>query len=250
MLITLEKAFKDKKIETPSGDFVHLHSHTAKEQGLFLQKIIDIIRPIKSLEIGLAYGISTLFILEKHRELNNPAGSHVVIEPYPWGGVAEHNISKEELKNLIDIKYEKSDEVLPKLYYEGLKVQFAYIDTTKVFDTVLHDFYFIDKMLEVGGAVVFDDCNGSWPGVQRVARFVNTLPHYKVLASHNKSKITFKKKLAEKVANTIARLIPFKKHFFPTLDFSSDIKLGLDYSCLAFQKVSEDKRNWDWDKSF
>ncbi len=198
------------------------------------------------------FGISALAILEKHREFNNSKGAHLVIEPNDtqWGGVAEFNIENAGLTEFMDIRYLKSDDILPKLYYEKHRIQFAYIDTVKLFDTVLQDFYFIDKILDVNGAVIFDDCGGSWPGVQRVARFVNNLPHYKVLAGHNKVSNTKKKNLKFRILKSMLEKLPQKNLYYPTINFQTDEELGLNYRCIAFQKISEDKRNWDWDASF
>lgn len=245
MLGTLENIFFSSKIETPENQFIEVHSNTSKEQGIFLQQIFDIVKPKKSLEVGLAFGISALFILEKHREFNNDRGSHLVIEPFSWGGVAEHNIEKEGLTKYVDIRYAKSYDILPKLYYEKCHIQFAYIDTLKLFDTILQDFYFIDKMLDVNGVFILDDC--FWPGVQRVARFINSLPHYKFMAGHKKTKLSFKKKLAVGFLKSIIPLLPFKKRFYSTMNFKTDQELGLDYNCIAFQKIGEDERSWDWD---
>lgn len=38
--------------------------------------------------------------------------------------------------------------------------------------------------------------------------------------------------------------------FYPTSSFKTEEELGLDYSCIAFKKIAEDSRNWDWDKPF
>ena len=89
-----------------------------------------------------------------------------------------------------------------------------------------------------------------WPGVQRVARFINTLPHYKLLEGHKKIKDGVKKKTVRFFLSFIVTMIPFKKIFFSTVDFSTDEQLGLNYSCIAFQKIGEDTRRWDWDKGF
>lgn len=250
MLTTLNEIFLKMKIEAPDQTFIELHSHTSKEQGLFLQKIFDQVQPTTSVEVGLAFGISALFILEKHREKGSLPGSHIVIEPFPFGGVAEHNIKKEGLLDLTDIRYQKSDEVLPRLFQEGRRVQFAYVDTTKLFDTVMQDFYFIDKILDVNGVFILDDCGGGWPGVQRVARFINTLPHYKVLASHGQADLSSKRKLLNKLTSSLLKRIPFKESVFPTSSFRTDADLGLDYACIAFQKTANDSRNWNWDQRF
>ena len=250
MLETLEKIFETMQIADSASTSIKVHSNTSKEQGLFLQELFDKVKPIKTLEVGLAYGISALFILEKHREYLNPPKSHIIIEPYPWNGVAEFNINNEKLSELVEYFYEKSDDVLPKLYYKKEKIQFAYIDTTKIFDTVLQDFYFLDKILDVNGIIILDDCGGGWPGVQKVARFINTLPHYELFRQHGKVNHSCKKSIVHFLVTSLIGIIPFKSIIFPTISFKSDQQLGLDYSCIAFKKTSEDKRNWNWDVSF
>ena len=250
MINVLENIFRTSEIETPSKGYQKIHSNTSREQCLFLQQMFDIIKPEKSLEIGLAFGLSALAILEKHKAKNSFEKAHIIIEPYPWGGVAEYNIEKEGLIGLTNIYYHKSDEVLPKLFYEGVRIQFAYVDTTKVFDTVLSDFYFIDKIMDTGGIIIFDDCGGAWPGVQKVVRFISTLPNYKILSGFNKINPSFKKALAEKIVSTMIKIIPFKKVFYPSFNFKTDSDLELNYSCLAFQKIGSDTRQWNWDLPF
>ena len=132
---------------------------------------------------------------------------------------------------------------------DNSRIQFAYIDTTKQFDVIMQDFYLIDKIMDFGGIVVLDDCGGYWPGVQRVARFVNTLPHYENIAAHDKIKMSFKKALAQNLISFLMGLIPFKKRLYDGIDFSTNKKLGLDYSCIAFKKIGDDKRAWNWDSA-
>lgn len=250
MINVLENIFITSEIEKPSGGYKKIHSNTSREQCMFLQTMFDIVKPEKSLEIGLAFGISALAILEKHKEKNSFDKAHIIIEPYPWDGIAEYNIEKEDLMRFTDIYYHKSEEVLPKLFYEGIKIQLAYVDTTKVFDTILSDFYFIDKIMDTGGIIIFDDCGGAWPGVQKVVRFISTLPNYKILSGHDKIKSSFKRRMAERMVSLMIKIIPFKKKFYPSYNFKSDNESGLNYSCLAFQKIGPDERQWNWDQPF
>ena len=252
MLNRLKEIFESGKIEiNQHGETIPLHSHTSKEQGIFLQNIFDVVKPVRSIEVGFAYGISAMFILEKYRESGAADGAHLVIEPDGyWGTAASYNIEKEGLTKYLQIRKDYSDKILPKLFYENYRIQYAYIDTTKQFDIVMQDFYFINKILDIGGVVILDDCGGMWPGVQRLARFINTLPHYKVLAGHNKTKISRKKKNVQGLLYFLINSLPFKTKIFPTVSFHTDEQLGLDYSCIAFLKIDEDKRSWDWDKVF
>ena len=252
MLRSLEDIFETNSIEIDcSGERISLHSHTSKEQGIFLQDIFDVVKPKRTVEVGFAYGISAMFILEKHRQMGASEGAHIVIEPDSyWGTAALHNIEKEGLGKYLQIRKDYSDKILTQLFHENYRIQYAYVDTTKQFDVVMQDFYFINKILDVEGVVILDDCGGGWPGVQRVARFINTLPHFKILATHNKIKITMKKRIARFVLSFIIKMIPLKNRFYPTFNFKTDEELGLDFSCIAFQKKYEDKREWNWDKAF
>ena len=113
---------------------------------------------------------------------NQKNGFHIAIEPDEyWGKAAIHNIEKAGLINYFKVERFFSDQILPKLYLEGYRIQYAYVDTTKRFDVVFQDCYFLDKMLDIGGVIILDDCGGSWPGVQRVARYMLNLPHYKLI---------------------------------------------------------------------
>ena len=250
MLHSLKKIFETNTIViNSSGDTIPLHSNTSLNQGYFLQEMFDLIKPKKSIEVGFAYGISSMFILEKHREVHSTEGAHIVIEPDNyWGGAAEFNIDLEGLLPYLDVRRDFSDKVLAKLFLENLRIQYAYIDTTKKFDAIMQDFYMINKMMDVGGVVILDDCGGSCPGVQRAARFINTLPYYKVVGAFEKNSISFKKQMANKIVSLIISLIPFKNRIYEGMDFSTNAQLGLNYSCIAFKKIAEDLRGWNWDE--
>lgn len=253
MLPSLHEMFLTNQIEVDSsGKKIPIHSHTPQGQGLFLQKIFDLIKPEVTLEVGLAYGISALFILEMHKNCESSLNrKHIVIEPDDyWGYAAMHNIEKEGLSQFVSIHRAYSDQILPRLYHDGQRIQYAYIDTTKRFEVVFQDFYFINKILDVGGVIIFDDTGGSWPGVQRVARYISCLPHYQIFDCHGEIKYSFKKRLTSRILSTLLSVFsPFKK-LYPTFNFKSDLVMGLNYRCIAFKKVAEDNLPWSWDKSF
>jgi len=86
--------------------------------------------------------------------------------------------------------------------------------------------------------------------VQRVVRFVNNLPHFKILNKHEKLECCKKEAFAEKVISTLINIIPFKNKVFNTISLKTHRHLGLDYSCIAFQKIAEDIRAWNWEANF
>jgi len=56
--------------------------------------------------------------------------------------------------------------------------------------------------------------------------------------------------MARIIEEKLINFIPFKAKLFPSLSFETDEKLGLNYHFIAFKKISEDNRNWDWNKVF
>lgn len=105
-------------------------------------------------------------------------------------------------------------------------------------------------MLDVNGVLILDDCGGSWPGIQKAARFLNSLPHYEFFSGFEKIPFTIKKKLAEAITTSLLKIVPFKNKFLPGFSFKTNYRLNLEYRCIAFKKISVDKRNWDWDAPF
>ncbi|HET9729781.1 MAG TPA: class I SAM-dependent methyltransferase, partial [Acidimicrobiia bacterium] len=59
---------------------------------------------------------------------------------------------------------------LPDLLRAGTAIEFAYIDGWHTFDYTLLDFFYLDKMLQPGGIVAFNDCH--YPAVEKVTSFV------------------------------------------------------------------------------
>ena len=85
-------------INHPLGDH-----HTPREEGEFLQKMISCTRPQVSLEIGCAYGVSSLYICEALREVN--ATKHIIIDAYQhdiFAGIGLLNLQRAGYDDLID----------------------------------------------------------------------------------------------------------------------------------------------------
>ena len=84
-----------------------------------------------------------------------------------------------------------------------------YIDSTKVFDVLMVDVYFINKMLKVNGILVLDDCD--FPSIRFLARFLAVHTCFRIYAVLNKDKVSKKMRFLKFVSHAILKLIPFKK---------------------------------------
>lgn len=170
----LDRIYASGKVEGPDGSLVD-----AFPEGLpraHAQEIERLVRDLgltSTLETGMAYGLSTLAICSVHEERGE--GSHVAIDPYQsrdWRGIGVLNLARAGLAQRARVIEARSDEALPRLRDEGLRIDFALIDGLHLFDATLVDFFHADRMLDTGGVVVFHD---TWmPAVQQAVAYVRT----------------------------------------------------------------------------
>jgi predicted O-methyltransferase YrrM len=245
----LNQIFSEKKVYDAKGNGYELKAHTSKEQCKFLQDIILDIKPKVGIEVGLAYGISTMAILHAFSQVRNDF-KHIVLDPFQsdWDYIGIENIKRSGYEERVAYYSDFSDNVLPKLYLQGLKIQFAYIDSTKVFDVLMVDAYFILKMLDIGGVLVFDDVD--FPGIRRLLRYLVQHPSFKIYGTLKREEPSAKKRIAQSLYKHMIASLPFKGKLIPNVDSRTDADLNVDHYCIALQKVAEDNRKWDWHINF
>lgn len=252
----LEEILNTGTSRLPNGQIVPIDSAIPREEGAFLSELISEIKPRVSLEIGLAHGISTLFIcdaLQKHG-----GERHIVIDPHQvegnewggsWGAVGLRNLEKAGFRDLVEFHPSSSHLALPELERNGTRLDFAFIDGWHTFDTTLMEFYYIDRMLRIGGAVVFDDAD--WPAVRKVCRYVVTNRAYRVWKC-------FAPNLQGEPPNSLWSWIgqhtpgvsQWMKQNSKPERLTPDESLGLNGRCIALCKEKEDHRRWDFHAVF
>jgi hypothetical protein len=127
---------------------------------------------------------------------------------------------------------------------QGRRFDFAYVDSTKLFDWLMVDFFYLDKMMEPGGVIVFDDVN--FPGIRKLFRYLVQFPHYRIYGVYPENKeLTALKKVA-----SVFRHLPRSQKYIKPEVILSDHELGINTNCVALEKITEDERRWDWHKTF
>ena len=249
----LKEILCTREVASDSGEHFPLRDEISIDEGIMLQHIINIMKPKVSLEIGCAYGVSTLFICETLKKVD--AKKHIVIDPYQnslFKGIGLRNIRQAGYEELIEFIEQPSEIVLPRLMERNYNIDFAFIDGWHTFDHTLLDFFYVNMMLNVGGIIAFDDSN--WPSISKLCRFISRYPCYKIFKILSKEKKTGYKQIvnnfivAKKILNSlITHLVSLK----PNLEhLNDDLKIARAGRCLAFIKEKEDKRNPDWHKDF
>ena len=251
-LTLAKKIINQDYVLSPSGTKKPLHSNIDIEELDFITKIIQENQYSSSIEIGCAYGLSSLAIAGA---LNNHNRKQIIIDPYQstdWEKIGIQNLEKAGCKdyNLIE---EKSEIALPKELANGIKIDFGFIDGWHTFDHTLIDFFYLNRMLKVGGTIIIDDC--SMPSIRQLVRFLANYPCYEVI-DRVKEKETTATRIFQALLSPvgiIAKLILPKKVQEPIFNPAflwSDKSRGLDGSMIAFKKISEDARPWNWHESF
>jgi predicted O-methyltransferase YrrM len=240
MLTVAKEIMDSRQVVDKQGNKYPLHSETPLSQCEFIQSIINRIDASVCLEIGLAYGISSMFIGESI--CHKPNRKYFIVDPFQrdWANIGLHNLERCNFSDFVEYHEDFSHNVLPLLLSKGIRIDFAYVDTIKVFDVVLLDAYYVSRLLRVGGVMVFDDCK--WPGVKRMVRYISQWPHLTVYERH----VEYHSRTSKKLASQLANMLPYKEGIFSQELLKLDEDLGTNGNCVAFQKTREDDRNWDW----
>lgn len=143
----------------------------------------------KSLEIGLAYGFSTIWIMDGLA----PGGSHTALDPFQaslWHGVGATQAQRLSTKHF-EFLEQYSIHALSDWIRAGEFFDFIFVDGNHRFDDVLVDFYLADQVLEVGGLMVLDD---TWmASIRTVASFILSNRAYQVVPQRSNRMVALKK---------------------------------------------------------
>ncbi len=216
----LEEALAGACVESPAGERLPLHSELPAEEGRVLQHWFRESSASRVLEIGCAYGISSLYLCEVMAERD--VGCYHVIDAFQsseWRNVGLGHLQRARPEGGFEFHEELSELCLPRLLAQGEHYDFAFVDGWHTFDQVMLEFYYINRMLAPGGIVVFDDVH--LPALQKVLAYLSAYPCYETLAP------------PAAVTNSM-------KAHVRRLAGVPAIRLQ------ALQKIASDSRDWDW----
>lgn len=154
-----------------------------RPEGEAIYHLIRQAKPQATLEVGMAWGLSSLFICQALKD--NGSGHHTAVDPYElsaYRGSGVHNVQQAGLGEYLTLLSESSHFALPRLVQEKRQFEVMFIDGSHLFDDAFVDFFYANRLLPVGGYLIVDDL---WmPAVRKMLAFVlNNLP-YEIDESH------------------------------------------------------------------
>ena len=138
-------------------------------QGLWLYNLCLSTKSQTTLEIGMAYGYSTLFFLAAG------IGQHVAIDPFQmshWHGIGLTHARVVAPESRFQFIEDRSDRAAADLARSGRSFGVIFIDGNHRFDDVLVDFSLYAPLCGMSGHIVLDDLWMS--SVQTACSFIRT----------------------------------------------------------------------------
>jgi predicted O-methyltransferase YrrM len=130
---------------------------------------------VRTIEVGLGYGVSALFACEGLLANGGPDARHVVIDPNQdtrFAGCGLQFLEEAGVAGLVEYHAEESQVTLPRLVSEGCRFDLAVVDGNHRFDAVFLDLAYLGRLLRPGGIVFVDDYH--LPGIARAVSFFLT----------------------------------------------------------------------------
>lgn len=239
----LERGFVVKS----DGSKQELHSNTSQEQAEFLIKQVRAVDATRTLEVGLAFGVSALCISEEVGRKQN--GKHYAIDPFQaecWDNAGLRHLKEAGLSHVCEYLNQTAEKALPALSAQGEVLDFVYIDAGKRMDDTIIYARYAAEMLKVGGRIAFDDA--CYPGIRKALRYLVQQPQFRVVEIHAPLPISGVRKLAGSLIRALP--LPKKSLFFANELLVPDEQLGIAGECVVVEKISDEHPDWKWHQLF
>lgn len=141
--------------------------------------------PLRTVEVGLALGLSTLFILDAVLSLEDsgalpPGSTHTAIDPYQhnyWGSAGTLALEAAGVAGRVTLIEQDSLLALPRLVEDverggTPRFDFAFIDGGHFYENAFIDTFYAHRLVRPGGLILVDDI---WmPGIRLAVAYFET----------------------------------------------------------------------------
>lgn len=171
-------------VTSTSGEKIQYNSGVSAHLCAELRDAVATLSAPKVLEIGMAFGTSSVHLGDGISMSREDGGELVSVDPYQrtdWRSIGVDNITKAGHSGRFRLIEKPSYLALPELCAENRLYDFVFIDGWHSFDYVLVDFFYADLLLRDGGVIAFHDCQ--LPAVRKVLQFMESHKDYELIQS-------------------------------------------------------------------
>lgn len=244
-----EEIIATGNVPTRDGSVVRVHSHVTRGTCELLYDVVQRSGATRGIEIGMAFGVSTVCLADALRR--NAAEARLVsFDPTQrradsWNGAGLFQLERAGLAGAVELREETSQSGLPRLEESGYRCTVAFIDGWHTFDHTLLDFFYIDRMLDASGYVVFDDVD--YPAVESMLRFVlaNRAYTLEAVAGSGSDSTSPLKRAVKGVARRLGRT-----HRDPSPEHETLFRRIAGAKTVALRKLRDDDRPFDHFRAF
>lgn len=158
------------------NDMLKIHSGIKTPEGLFLKNLVAKKKFQNIVEVGMAFGISAMFITTGF-DMSNVKGKLISIDPFQteqWKDNGVKLLKTLKLSKYHELIQKKSYIALPELLakYGENYFDMLFIDGWHTFDYTLVDVFYADKLVKPNGYIIVDDALHF--SVQQCIKYIDT----------------------------------------------------------------------------
>jgi predicted O-methyltransferase YrrM len=173
----IERLLRDGTITAQRDGSIHDIRRMAitRGEGEALRRWVVRAGAARTIEVGLAYGLSALHLCEGLIQAGQPQPQHVVIDPFQHTSLADCGLQVLEeagVRSLVEHHAELSQLTLPALLKSERQFDLAFIDGNHRFDSVFLDLFYLGRLVRKNGVIILDDYD--LPGIRRAVAFYLT----------------------------------------------------------------------------
>ena len=160
------------------GSSLQLKAQVNSRYGRFLFTLVKIFKPKAILEIGMANGISSAYMAKAQTRYLKQPNAHIIIDPFQstqWSNAGITLLKRLGLDSNVRTIEDYSLSAIPQLEKAGDRFDFAFIDGSHCLDYTLSDLVNADRVLKIGGLIIFDDSTDF--GVKYAVRYMDKFRH-------------------------------------------------------------------------
>lgn len=232
----LSKYSSDSLIDGPL-----FFDQVSKPEALTIYSLVRTLKAKNTLEIGFCCGGSTLAFLKAHED--SSSGMHYAIDPYQTSYASGQGLFNVRYAGLAQ-GFQLFESTIATAHPHLPNVQCAFIDSSHLFDLTLFDFILVDKLLDVGGILIFHD---AWmAAMQKLIRYILANRSYELLTlrqdSSRKAKIVRRWSYMVNKSK-LARYLLAPEILTPWVCFEAS-------NIVLVQKIANDERPWKFHCKF